>query len=114
MLEKLSSANRYIYFYIVVTYIKEGEKLANITVKVPSDIVGIIGEHKNVEKESRILIATELYREGEISVGRAAELAALAFEDFIEELKYRKMKIYSLLEVSEAKDEEKIAEKYFK
>lgn len=98
----------------MVTYIKEGEKLANITVKVPSDIVGIIGEHKNVEKESRILIATELYREGEISVGRAAELAALAFEDFIEELKYRKMKIYSLLEVSEAKDEEKIAEKYFK
>jgi rRNA processing protein Krr1/Pno1 len=74
----------------VVTYIKEGEKLANITVKVPSDIVGIIGEHKNVE------------------------IAALAFEDFIEELKYRKMKIYSLLEVSEAKDEEKIAEKYFK
>jgi rRNA processing protein Krr1/Pno1 len=72
-----------------VTYIKEGEKLANITVKVPSDIVGIIGEHKNVE-------------------------TALAFEDFIEELKYRKMKIYSLLEVSEAKDEEKIAEKYFK
>lgn len=88
--------------------------MANITVEIPSDIVGIIGKRKNIEKESRILIATELYREGEISAGRAAELATLPFEDFIEELKYRTMKVYSLLEVSEAKDEEKMAEKYFK
>ena len=78
----------------------------SITVKIPSDIVGFIGEDKNIEKESRILIATELYREGKISVGKAAELASLPFEDFIEELKYRKMKIYSLLGISEAKNEE--------
>ncbi|MBC8520963.1 MAG: UPF0175 family protein [Candidatus Syntrophoarchaeum sp.] len=70
--------------------------MSNITVKIPSDIVDIIGEHKNIEKESRMLIATELYREGEISVGKAAELTDLPFEDFIEELKYREMKIYSL------------------
>jgi predicted HTH domain antitoxin len=88
--------------------------LSNITVKIPSDIVGIIGEHKNIEKESRMLIATELYREGEISVGKAAELADLPFEDFIEEIKYREMKIYSLLGIPEAKDEETRAEKYFR
>jgi predicted HTH domain antitoxin len=90
-----------------------GEKLPNITVKIPSDIVDIIGEGKNIEKESRMLIATELYREGEISVGKAAELAGLPFEDFIEELKYRKMRIYSLLGIPEAKDEESMVEKYF-
>lgn len=88
--------------------------MSSISVKIPSDIVGIIGEHKNIEKESRILIVTELYREGEISIGRAAELAALPFEDFIVELKYREMKIYSLLDVSEAEDEESKAEKHFK
>ena len=85
----------------------------SITVKIPSDIVGIIGEHKNIEKESRLLIATELYREGEISAGKAAELAGLPFEDFVEELKYREIKIYSLLGLSEAKDEESMAEQYF-
>jgi predicted HTH domain antitoxin len=88
--------------------------LSSISVKIPSGIVGIIGKHKSIEKESRILIVTELYREGEISIGRAAELAALPFEDFIEELKYREMKIYSLLDVSEAEDEESKAEKHFK
>ncbi len=88
--------------------------MSNITVKIPSAIVDIIGEHKNIEKESRMLIATELYREGEISVGKAAELADLPFEDFIEELKYREMKIYSLLGIPEAKDEESRAEKYFR
>jgi len=88
--------------------------MSNITVKIPSEMVGIIGEHKDIEKESRMLIATELYREGEISVGKAAELADLPFEDFLEELKYRKMKIYSLLGISEAKDEESMAGKYFR
>ena len=84
----------------------------SITVKIPSDVVGLIGEDKNIEKEIRMLIATELYREGKISVGKAAELANLPFEDFIEELKYRKTKIYSLLGISEAKNEESMAEKY--
>ena len=88
--------------------------MSSINVKIPSDIVGIIGKHKNIEKESRMLIATELYIEGEISAGKAAELADLPFEDFIEELKNRKMKIYSLLGIPEAEDEEGMAEKHIK
>lgn len=83
-----------------------------VTIKIPQDIIGIIGRHKNVEKESRMLIAAELYREGEISAGKGAELAKLPFEDFIEELKRREMKIYSLLDISEANEEERMAEKY--
>jgi predicted HTH domain antitoxin len=85
-----------------------------VIVRLPYDIKSIIGEQKSIEKESLILIATELYREGEISVGKAAELADLPFEDFIEQLKKRKMKIYSLLGISEAKEEESLAEKYLK
>lgn len=90
------------------------EKLSNVTIKLPYDLKNIIGARKSIEKESRILIATELYREGEISVGKAAELADLPFEDFIEQLKKRKMKIYSLLGISEAKEEEIMAEKHLK
>jgi predicted HTH domain antitoxin len=88
--------------------------LSNVTIRIPYDVINIIGKHKDIEKESRLLIAAELYREGEVSVGKAAEIANLPFEDFIEELKRRKMKIYSLLGVSEAKDEESRAEKYLK
>ena len=88
--------------------------MSTVTIKLPYDIKSIIGEKKSVERESRILIATELYREGEISVGKAAELADLPFEDFVEQLRKRKMKIYSLLDISEAKEEESLAEKYLK
>lgn len=88
--------------------------MSNITIKIPHDIINVIGARKNVEKESRLLIATELYREGEISVGKAAELANLPFEDFVEELKHRKMKIYSLISVPEAIAEESMAEKYLR
>ena len=88
--------------------------MSTVTIKLPYDLKNIIGEKKSIERESRILIATELYREGEISVGKAAELADLAFEDFIEQLRKRKMKIYSLLGISEAKEEEALAEKYLK
>ena len=88
--------------------------MSNVNVKLPYDIKSIIGVHKNIEKESRTLIATELYREGEISSGKAAELADMPFEDFISELKNRKMKIYSLLGTSEVKEEENMAKKYLK
>jgi predicted HTH domain antitoxin len=89
-----------------------GERLSGVTIEIPQDIMGIIGRHKNVQKESRMLIAAELYREGEISAGKAAELANLPFEDFFDDLKKRKMKIFSLLGISEAKEEEIMAEKY--
>jgi predicted HTH domain antitoxin len=92
----------------------KGEKVSSVTIRLPYDIKSIIGEQKSIEKESRILIATELYREGEISAGKAAELADMPFEDFIEQLKKRKMKIYSMLGISEAKEEESSAEKYLK
>ncbi len=88
--------------------------MSTVTIRLPYDIKNIIGEQKSVEKESRLLIATELYREGEISVGKAAELADVPFEDFLEQLKKRKMKIFSMLGISEAKEEEKLAEKYLK
>ncbi len=88
--------------------------MSTVVVRLPYDMKSIIGEQKSIEKESLILIATELYREGEISVGKAAELADMPFEDFIEQLKKRKMKIYSLLGISEAKEEESLAEKYLK
>ncbi|MCJ7616292.1 MAG: UPF0175 family protein [Desulfobacterales bacterium] len=102
------------FLYYGNMVINRGTKLSSVTIKLPYDIKSIIGEQKSIETESRILIATELYREGEISVGKAAELADMPFEDFIEQLKKRKMKIYSMLGISEAKEEESSAEKYLK
>jgi predicted HTH domain antitoxin len=61
--------------------------LSAVSIRLPYDIQNIIGEQKSIEKESIILIATELYREGEISAGKAAELADMPFEDFIELLR---------------------------
>lgn len=86
--------------------------MSNVTVELPYDLKSIIGGHKNIGKESRILIATELYREGEISAGKAAELANIPFEDFMEEFRKRKIKIFSIFGLSEAKEEEILAQKY--
>ena len=83
-----------------------------ILVKIPPELIEIIGKQKDIEHESKMLMATELYKEGEISVGKAAEIVGLPFEDFVEELKRREMKIYSLLGLPEAKAEEDRAEKY--
>lgn len=65
------------------------------------------------EKEYLIPIAAHLYREGEISIGKALELADIPFENFIEQLKKRKMR-NSLFGVFEVKEEESAAERYLK
>ncbi len=64
------------------------------------------------KKRAECLLQLNYTGKGEISAGKAAELANLPFEDFIDELKKRKMKIFSLLGISEAKEEESMAEKY--
>lgn len=44
------------------------------------------------EKLSKILLAIDLYLKEKVSLGKAAELSGLNFEDFINELKLRKIR----------------------
>ena len=57
---------------------------------------------KNLENEIKLLISLELYREGKISLGKAAEIAGLSIEEFLYELRKRDIPInYDLEELEE-------------
>ncbi len=90
--------------------------MSDISVKISQDLSDILDleSHKDVEKESRILIALELYREGRVSAGKAAEIADLPFDKFFEELRKRKMKLYTSLNIDELEEEETRAEKHLR
>lgn len=66
-----------------------GEK---VKVEFPSDVVKIIGA-KNFDREVKILTAIELYREGKVSLGKAAEIAELSIREFLYELRKRDVEI---------------------
>ena len=66
-----------------------------IEIKVPRAFIEILGL-KNVEgleRHSRIVLAVELYIEGRVSLGRAAELAGVPYDEFYVFLKERGHKI---------------------
>lgn len=55
---------------------------------------------------NRLLIAIELYLDEKISIGKAAELSGIPFEEFIDELRKRKIKrLTGLKSVSEIEKE---------
>lgn len=88
--------------------------MPNISVKVPKEFSDILNlrDREEIQKESRILIAIELYREGRISAGKAAEMAGLSFNEFLDELKKRNMKLFTMLNVDKTEREVDQAEKY--
>lgn len=55
-----------------------------IQIELDQDLVGILEElHRPAKQAARELIVLELYREGELSSGKAAQLLGLEREDFI-------------------------------
>ena len=55
-----------------------------VHVELDQDLVAVLEElHKPVKEAARELIVLELYRQGEISSGKAAQLLGLEREDFI-------------------------------
>lgn len=63
------------------------------------------------EHEARLLLATELYREGRLTLKQAAELSGLCVEDFMRELSRRKISIINW-DKEELKEELRIAEEF--
>ena len=75
--------------------------MKQIVIQVPDWIMENIST-KHVEKEIKLLISLELYREGRISLGKAAELAGLSIEELLYELRKRDIPInYDLEELEE-------------
>ncbi len=90
--------------------------MSDISVKVSEDLSDILGleSGEDIQKESLLLIALELYREGRISAGKAAEIADIPFDEFFRELKERKMRLYTTLNIDELEEEESKGEKYLR
>jgi len=66
-----------------------------IEIKVPRAFIEILGLNnvEGLERHSRIILAVELYIEGKVSLGRAAELAGVPYDEFFAILKERGHKI---------------------
>lgn len=62
--------------------------VVEVKVKVPSDLVGLL-KPRRVEDEVKLLVALELYREGKVSLGKAAGIAGLSVREFLYELRTR-------------------------
>lgn len=58
--------------------------MGDVQIEIDQDLVAVLEElHRPVKEAARELIVLELYRQGELSSGRAAQLLGMAREDFI-------------------------------
>ncbi len=72
-----------------------------VKIRIPSELAEL-ARPRSVEEELRLLIALELYREGRVSLGKAAELAGLSIREFLYELRSRRVPLnYDLEELEE-------------
>jgi predicted HTH domain antitoxin len=59
--------------------------MTNVTVEIPEDVLTLADlPDGSASSRATHLLALELFREGRISLGRAAELAGVGVEDFME------------------------------
>lgn len=58
--------------------------MGNVQIDLDPELVAVLEElHRPVKEAARELIVLELYRQGEISSGKAAQLLGIEREDFI-------------------------------
>ena len=58
--------------------------MGNVQIDLDPDLVAVLEElHRPVKEAARELIVLELYRQGEISSGKAAQLLGMERDDFI-------------------------------
>ncbi len=72
---------------------KHRKKSEGLKMKISPDIEEIMRKRGDSGSKIDKLLALELYKEGELSIGRAVEIMGVSIEEFIEELKKRNMKI---------------------
>ena len=88
-----------------------------VEIRVPREFIDILGlrDVEGLERRSRMLLAVELYMEGRISLGRAAELADVSYDEFWDSLRERGHKIrVGPKTLKEAEREYKATKEYLK
>jgi predicted HTH domain antitoxin len=59
--------------------------MSTVTVQIPQEALALAGlDNQSDSERARLLVALELFREERVSLGRAAELAGLGVEEFME------------------------------
>lgn len=59
--------------------------MTNVTVEIPEDVLTLAGlPEGSASSRATHLLALELFREDRVSLGRAAELAGVGVEEFME------------------------------
>jgi hypothetical protein len=62
-----------------------GSCMVNVTVEIPEEVLALSGLPDGSASDcASKLLALELFREGRVSLGRAAELAGVSVEEFME------------------------------
>ncbi len=87
-----------------------------IDVSLPDEFLKYFDDSpEKLQKINRIILAIDLYLEQKVSIGKAAELSGLPFDEFHEELSQRKIKrLGGPLSVNEAENELRIASSFMK
>ena len=69
--------------------------MTNVTVEIPEDILTLAGlPEGSASSRATQLLALELFREGRVSLGRAAELAGVGVEEFMEFSAHRQVSLH--------------------
>jgi predicted HTH domain antitoxin len=66
-----------------------------VTVEIPEEVFALAGLNEGpTSGRAAKLLALELFREGRVSLGRAAELAGLGIEDFMDFSSHRQVPLH--------------------
>ena len=69
--------------------------MTTVMVEIPGELLALTGlEGQPTSRSASRLLALELFREGRASLGRAAELAGLGVEEFMEFSAQRKVALH--------------------
>jgi predicted HTH domain antitoxin len=69
--------------------------MSDVTVQIPQEALALAGlDDQSESGRARRLVALELFREERVSMGRAAELAGLSIEEFMEFSAHRQVPIH--------------------
>jgi predicted HTH domain antitoxin len=80
--------------------------MSTVTVQIPEEALALAGlDDQSDSERARLLVALELFREERVSLGRAAELAGLSLEEFMEFSAHREVPLhYTADDLAEDRD----------
>ena len=69
--------------------------MPNVTIEIPADMLTLADVPGSSDSNrATLLLALELYREGRVSLGLAAELAGVGIEEFMEFSAHRQVSLH--------------------